>query len=117
MNLGGHHRRSVGTAWQVSFGNIGGKLIAFRRFERVHTSMQSLRVRRLYTQMDMVLESKTIWPSRRSSLLSRTKQSLLSKKPPSERTASSITMDVSIKPLPFSIEQIPEPLVLTISFP
>jgi len=25
MNLGGHHRRSVGTAWQVGFGNIGGK--------------------------------------------------------------------------------------------
>jgi len=25
MNLGGHHRRAVGTAWQVGFGNIGGK--------------------------------------------------------------------------------------------
>ncbi|TKA75840.1 hypothetical protein B0A55_04383 [Friedmanniomyces simplex] len=24
MNLAGHHRRSVGTAWQVGFGNIGG---------------------------------------------------------------------------------------------
>lgn len=24
MNLGGHHRRSVGSAWQVGFGNIGG---------------------------------------------------------------------------------------------
>ncbi|KAK4575146.1 High-affinity nicotinic acid transporter [Recurvomyces mirabilis] len=24
MNLGGHHRRSVGAAWQVGFGNIGG---------------------------------------------------------------------------------------------
>ena len=24
MNLSGHHRRSVGTAWQVGFGNIGG---------------------------------------------------------------------------------------------
>lgn len=23
-NLGGHHRRSVGSAWQVAFGNIGG---------------------------------------------------------------------------------------------
>jgi MFS family permease len=23
-NLGGHHRRAVGTAWQVGFGNIGG---------------------------------------------------------------------------------------------
>lgn len=25
MNLGGHHRRSVGSAWQVGFGNIGGE--------------------------------------------------------------------------------------------
>jgi hypothetical protein len=24
MNIGGHHRRSIGTAWQVGFGNIGG---------------------------------------------------------------------------------------------
>ncbi|KAL8874278.1 MAG: hypothetical protein Q9174_000358 [Haloplaca sp. 1 TL-2023] len=24
MNLGGHHRRAVGTAWQIGFGNIGG---------------------------------------------------------------------------------------------
>ncbi|KAK3380355.1 major facilitator superfamily domain-containing protein [Lasiosphaeria ovina] len=24
MNLGGHHRRAIGTAWQVGFGNIGG---------------------------------------------------------------------------------------------
>ncbi|CAN8096810.1 unnamed protein product [Discula destructiva] len=24
MNLGGHHRRAVGSAWQVGFGNIGG---------------------------------------------------------------------------------------------
>lgn len=24
MNLGGHHRRAVGSAWQISFGNIGG---------------------------------------------------------------------------------------------
>ena len=23
MNLGGHHRRSIGSAWQVGFGNIG----------------------------------------------------------------------------------------------
>jgi MFS family permease len=23
MNLSGHHRRAVGTAWQVGFGNIG----------------------------------------------------------------------------------------------
>lgn len=27
MNLGGHHRRSVGSAWQVSFGNIGGECV------------------------------------------------------------------------------------------
>ena len=25
MNLGGHHRRAVGTAWQIGFGNIGGE--------------------------------------------------------------------------------------------
>lgn len=25
MNLGGHHRRAVGSAWQIAFGNIGGK--------------------------------------------------------------------------------------------
>ena len=25
QNLGGHHRRSVGTAWQIGFGNIGVK--------------------------------------------------------------------------------------------
>ena len=24
LNLGGHHRRSVGSAWQIGFGNIGG---------------------------------------------------------------------------------------------
>ncbi len=24
MNLGGHHRRAVGVAWQIGFGNIGG---------------------------------------------------------------------------------------------
>lgn len=24
MNLGGHHRRAIGSAWQVGFGNIGG---------------------------------------------------------------------------------------------
>lgn len=27
MNLGGHHRRAVGSAWQVGFGNIGGESI------------------------------------------------------------------------------------------
>ncbi|EHY52404.1 High-affinity nicotinic acid transporter [Exophiala dermatitidis] len=32
MNLGGHHRRSVGTAWQIGFGNIGG-IIASYSFE------------------------------------------------------------------------------------
>jgi len=29
MNLGGHHRRSVGSAWQVGFGNIGGIISSF----------------------------------------------------------------------------------------
>lgn len=29
MNLGGHHRRAVGSAWQVSFGNLGGIVAAF----------------------------------------------------------------------------------------
>ncbi|KAI9751638.1 MAG: hypothetical protein M4579_005985 [Chaenotheca gracillima] len=29
MNLGGHHRRSVGSAWQVSFGNIGGIIATY----------------------------------------------------------------------------------------
>jgi sugar phosphate permease len=29
MNLGGHHRRAVGTAWQVGFGNIGGIIATF----------------------------------------------------------------------------------------
>jgi MFS family permease len=28
-NLGGHLRRSVGTAWQIGFGNIGGIIAAF----------------------------------------------------------------------------------------
>ncbi|OBZ68954.1 hypothetical protein A0H81_11047 [Grifola frondosa] len=28
-NLGGHHRRAVGTAWQVGFGNIGGIIAVF----------------------------------------------------------------------------------------
>ncbi|KAH9945828.1 MFS general substrate transporter [Epithele typhae] len=28
-NLGGHHRRAVGTAWQVGFGNIGGIISTF----------------------------------------------------------------------------------------
>ncbi|EHK99844.1 MFS general substrate transporter [Glarea lozoyensis ATCC 20868] len=29
MNLGGHHRRSVGSAWQVGFGNIGGIIATY----------------------------------------------------------------------------------------
>lgn len=29
MNLGGHHRRAVGSAWQISFGNIFGILSSF----------------------------------------------------------------------------------------
>lgn len=29
MNLGGHHRRSVGTAWQVGFGNVGGIIATY----------------------------------------------------------------------------------------
>ena len=32
MNLGGHHRRSIGTGWQVGFGNIGG-IIAVYAFQ------------------------------------------------------------------------------------
>ncbi|KAL9112451.1 MAG: hypothetical protein Q9227_003293 [Pyrenula ochraceoflavens] len=29
LNLGGHHRRSVGTAWQIGFGNIGGIIATY----------------------------------------------------------------------------------------
>jgi MFS family permease len=29
MNLGGHHRRAIGSAWQVGFGNIGGVIAVF----------------------------------------------------------------------------------------
>ena len=29
MNLGGHHRRSVGSAWQVGFGNTGGIIAVY----------------------------------------------------------------------------------------
>ncbi|KAF2759481.1 MFS general substrate transporter [Pseudovirgaria hyperparasitica] len=29
MNLGGHHRRAVGSAWQVGFGNIAGIIAVF----------------------------------------------------------------------------------------
>ncbi|RPB08151.1 MFS general substrate transporter [Morchella conica CCBAS932] len=28
-NLGGHHRRAIGTAWQVGFGNIGGIIATY----------------------------------------------------------------------------------------
>ncbi|EQL00814.1 major facilitator superfamily transporter [Ophiocordyceps sinensis CO18] len=29
MNLGGHHRRAIGSAWQVGFGNLGGIVAVF----------------------------------------------------------------------------------------
>ncbi|KAI0199655.1 MFS general substrate transporter [Astrocystis sublimbata] len=29
MNLGGHHRRSIGSAWQIGFGNIGGIIATY----------------------------------------------------------------------------------------
>ena len=29
MNLGGHHRRAVGTAYQIGFGNIGGIIATY----------------------------------------------------------------------------------------
>ncbi len=29
MNLGGHHRRSVGSAWQIGFGNVGGIIATY----------------------------------------------------------------------------------------
>lgn len=29
MNLGGHHRRAVGTAWQIGFGNVGGIIATY----------------------------------------------------------------------------------------
>jgi MFS family permease len=29
MNLGGHHRRSVGSGWQIGFGNVGGIIAVF----------------------------------------------------------------------------------------
>ncbi|KAA8643102.1 hypothetical protein EYZ11_005007 [Aspergillus tanneri] len=34
MNLGGHRRRSVGTAWQVGFGNIGGIISTYAFLEK-----------------------------------------------------------------------------------
>ncbi|PHH85360.1 hypothetical protein CDD83_542 [Cordyceps sp. RAO-2017] len=33
MNLGGHHRRSIGSAWQVGFGNLGG-IVAVYAFQK-----------------------------------------------------------------------------------
>lgn len=29
MNLGGHHRRAIGSAWQVGFGNVGGFIATY----------------------------------------------------------------------------------------
>jgi len=29
MNVGGHHRRSIATAWQVGFGNLGGIIATY----------------------------------------------------------------------------------------
>jgi hypothetical protein len=29
MNLGGHHRRAIGSAWQISFGNTGGIIAVY----------------------------------------------------------------------------------------
>ena len=29
MNLGGHHRRAIGSAWQIGFGNIGGIIATY----------------------------------------------------------------------------------------
>lgn len=34
MNLGGHLRRGVGTAWQVGFGNIGGIIATYSFLEK-----------------------------------------------------------------------------------
>lgn len=34
MNLGGHHRRAIGSAWQVGFGNLGGIIAAFSFLNR-----------------------------------------------------------------------------------
>ncbi|XHG00376.1 hypothetical protein AWENTII_003834 [Aspergillus wentii] len=34
MNLGGHRRRSVGTAWQIGFGNIGGVISTYAFLEK-----------------------------------------------------------------------------------
>ncbi|KAL5341431.1 major facilitator superfamily domain-containing protein [Aspergillus crustosus] len=34
MNLGGHTRRSVGTAWQIGFGNVGGIIATYSFLEK-----------------------------------------------------------------------------------
>lgn len=34
MNLGGHHRRAIGSAWQVGFGNIGGIIAVYAFLEK-----------------------------------------------------------------------------------
>lgn len=34
MNLGGHHRRSIGSAWQIGFGNLAGIVSAFSFLNR-----------------------------------------------------------------------------------
>ncbi|KAJ4294480.1 High-affinity nicotinic acid transporter [Kalmusia sp. IMI 367209] len=34
MNLGGHHRRAIGSAWQVGFGNIGGIIAVYAFLKR-----------------------------------------------------------------------------------
>lgn len=39
MNLGGHHRRAVGTGWQIGFGNIGGIIAVSPRPQLRHLSM------------------------------------------------------------------------------
>ncbi|KAJ6788807.1 hypothetical protein PWT90_02810 [Aphanocladium album] len=34
MNLGGHHRRAIGSAWQVGFGNLGGIIAVYVFLQR-----------------------------------------------------------------------------------
>ncbi|KAI9924420.1 hypothetical protein MW887_007046 [Aspergillus wentii] len=45
MNLGGHRRRSVGTAWQIGFGNIGG--VISTPSTKMRAKWRKKRVRRL----------------------------------------------------------------------
>lgn len=35
MNLGGHHRRAVGSGWIIGFGNIGGKQQSFHIYMNI----------------------------------------------------------------------------------